>query len=286
MLDQQMAALCLLWIALSGAPGDAAQANEPEPVPAASGVPEAQRAANPPDQAAAGSPMPPEAAPEEPFLSTLNQALSQLKAERAAIRSLLDDALRGADNDVTSHAEQTALLRSRLADLLTRLATQRYRDDSSDPNQTQETAAETETPEATKPAPGSDSVPAQTTEPTRPPDQTAPLRSKPVHPMALALVLLRTGDHAGALDAYRSVDIAILSPEDRMAVQYFTATCLRRLGKTQEASTLYREVANSKGDDVLRECARWQLSSIRWRQGLEAQLGELRQRRQAVSSTP
>ena len=41
------------------------------------------------------------------------------------------------------------------------------------------------------------------------------------------------------------------------------ACCLRNLGKLDEAATLYREVANTQDNDMLADCARWQLSSLR-----------------------
>jgi len=69
-----------------------------------------------------------------------------------------------------------------------------------------------------------------------------------------------------------------------VTVTYMTAACLRKLGKTDEAATLFREVANAKGEVVLAECAQWQLSAMRWKHDVETTLGELRQRRKALET--
>jgi len=117
---------------------------------------------------------------------------------------------------------------------------------------------------------------------------TAPLvdLGKPIDPMGLAQALFQTGDYEGALSTYRLLEIKILSKTDRAAVQYFMATCLRRLGKLDEAAALYREVVNAKEDDILADCAQWQLSAFRWRHDLEMQLEQMRQRRRSAEVTP
>ena len=109
---------------------------------------------------------------------------------------------------------------------------------------------------------------------------------RPADPQALAELLFQTGDFDGALKAYRSLDAGGQRPEERLAVQYMTACCLRQLGKMDEAATLYREVANSKDDDMLASCAQWQLSALRWHHELNDQLEQLRQRRQALEVKP
>jgi hypothetical protein len=116
----------------------------------------------------------------------------------------------------------------------------------------------------------------------KPDDNVRVITDAPVDPLALAQSLFRMGNHAEALKAYRKLDKEDQKPEDRTAIQYMMACCLRKLGKLDEASVLYREVANSPGNDFLMENAQWYLRTTKERRELEAQLEELRQRRQAL----
>lgn len=151
----------------------------------------------------------------------------------------------------------------------------------------------------TKPAPPS-SVDKPRIPDTLPPTAPVPPSKPPtpaanvglIDPVALAQNLFRTGDFAGALDAYRKAEEAFTrqaegglgagvdpaGPEDRVPVKYMIATCLRRLGKTSEAEVIYREVASSRGDEFVAECARWQLTLLTWKKQTEADLAALRQR--------
>jgi hypothetical protein len=111
-------------------------------------------------------------------------------------------------------------------------------------------------------------------------------KDKPVDPVALAEALFRTGDYEGALAAYRLLDLHSLGRSSRVGAQYMMACCLRKLGKTDDAASLYREVANSKDDEILADCAQWQLGALRWRHDLESQLRQVQQRRQALEVKP
>src|SRR5262249_7109055 len=99
---------------------------------------------------------------------------------------------------------------------------------------------------------------------------------KPLDPMALGRALFRIGDYESALTKFRRIDLNTLNRLDRVAVQYLTATCMRKLGRTDEAAALYREIVNAKVDPMLVDCAQWQLSELSWRKDLEAQLARLR----------
>jgi tetratricopeptide (TPR) repeat protein len=115
--------------------------------------------------------------------------------------------------------------------------------------------------------------------------ETLPLprrTEQPVDPLALAQALFRTADYQAALAAFRLLDLNKLARPDRAAVQYLMASCLRHLGQTDQAAALYREVVNSRDDDTLVETAQWQLGAMQWRRDLEAQLNQVRQRRQAL----
>lgn len=105
----------------------------------------------------------------------------------------------------------------------------------------------------------------------------------PVDPLTLAQALFQSGDSAAALAAYRKLEQEEQKPDDRITIQYMIACCLRKLGKADEASVMYREVANSGGSEVLVESAQWYLRALRERHELEAQLQQLRQRRQAIT---
>lgn len=113
-----------------------------------------------------------------------------------------------------------------------------------------------------------------------------PVPEQPLDPLELAQALYQGGDYDGALAAFRRVDLAGLKAEERVPVQYLIATCLRKKGRLDEALTLYREVANSRGDPVLAECAQWQIGTLRWQRELDGQLHALRQRRQALEKQP
>jgi tetratricopeptide (TPR) repeat protein len=109
--------------------------------------------------------------------------------------------------------------------------------------------------------------------------------SKPVDPLALGQVLLRMEDYDGAIRAFRVIDFSKLRADDRAYAQYLLASALRAAGRGQEALPLYREVANSRADAMIADCARWQLSLLQWQQDLQSQLDTLRQRRKSLESS-
>ncbi len=100
--------------------------------------------------------------------------------------------------------------------------------------------------------------------------------------MAVAQNYFRAGDYEAALDAYRKVPVRGAPAEERAPVLYMIATCLRKLGKRDEAAKVYRDVVAIKDDPFVADCARWQLETLAWRKDVEAQLAELRQRRKAL----
>ena len=67
------------------------------------------------------------------------------------------------------------------------------------------------------------------------------------------------------------------------------ATCLRKLGKIDEAMPLYREVSGFKGDNYVgfvAECAGWQVRNLSELHALRTQLAQLQQRRKALETVP
>jgi hypothetical protein len=108
----------------------------------------------------------------------------------------------------------------------------------------------------------------------------------PIDPSAVAQNYFRAGDYEAALDAYRKVPLRGVSSEERAPVMYMIASCLRKLGKRDEAAKVYREVAAIKDDPFVAECARWQLETMAWRKDMESQLAELRQRKKGLETRP
>jgi hypothetical protein len=109
---------------------------------------------------------------------------------------------------------------------------------------------------------------------------------RPLDPLRQAEAYYKSGDYAGALKAFGQVEVTELRAEERVPIQYLIATCLRRLGKTDEAEARYREVANSRLDPVMAEFAQWQLATMRWRKDTQAREASLKQRLKALESAP
>jgi hypothetical protein len=106
------------------------------------------------------------------------------------------------------------------------------------------------------------------------------ISEKIIDPFALGRVLFRSGDYSGAEQAFIKVR---LSDENRMLVQYLIATCLRKQSRWRDADKVYKVVAESDDDPVLRDLAKWQLDNIRWYQQMELQLEKLKQLRSSTS---
>lgn len=246
-------------------------------------------------------------APRDPFLpevEALHREVERLRREREAMSAEEMDLI--ASKDLRSAKNSGASLRMHVAELLAKVALQarKEKETASAPKKrsedvaTQATAKEnlpSSSPHAPSPTHPLSPQTAQNTHPSasaKPPDipkQSAATKSEmvtdaPVDPLALAQSLFRAGDYTAALNAYRKLDTEDQKPEDRIVIQYMMACCLRKLGKVDEASVLYREAANSPGNDFLMENAQWYLRTMKDRRELEAQLGELRERREAVKS--
>ncbi|MCS7159543.1 MAG: tetratricopeptide repeat protein [Gemmatales bacterium] len=99
---------------------------------------------------------------------------------------------------------------------------------------------------------------------------------KPLAPMELGQTLFQAGNYEAAFAAFRLVEPITLSREDRLLLQYLQATCLRKLGRTEEAVKLYRDIANSRSEAFAVECAQWQLSHLRWQQETQRRLQQIR----------
>lgn len=112
-----------------------------------------------------------------------------------------------------------------------------------------------------------------------PPKVPLPEGGRPIDTMRFGVNAYKAGDVRAALDAFRLIDLARLSGEDRAFAQYLTASCLRQTGKVAEATAIYREILDEKADPLLTECALTQLGLIRSTRELDVQLEQLRARR-------
>ena len=120
-------------------------------------------------------------------------------------------------------------------------------------------------------------------QPSKQPDNSSNvLTDAPVDPLSLAQSLFSSGDHEAALNAYRQLEQAEQKPDERVAIQYMIACCLRKLGKLDEATLLYREVANSGGNDILVENAQWYLRQSRTGASWKGSSTSCGRRRQAI----
>ncbi len=261
-------------------------ANDPSVLqPALAGTPDAPAALAPRSQAGAWGRG--EAA-ENPKtgLEQLSQELARLQTLRHALAAERTQGVAEADSPGDSTAEQISKLRLRLGELLTRASTQGTRD------RTKNAAKPVPPPQASFAAPPAAAVKLVPQPPSKEPKQDkakgafATGDDKPVDALSLAAELFNLGDYEGALHAYQMVDPKSIGAEVRISVQYMTATCLRRLGKLEEAETMYREVANSRVDEMVTDCAQWQLSSIRWQREMEGEIEQLRQRRKGLEDKP
>lgn len=257
------------------------------------------------------APMPREQTPSPPRLlmpgsvsgggsaevETLHREIENLRMEREAM--LAEEVDLVTSRDVRSAARNdSAHLRQRVTELLTKIA-QKERQErlaaTTPPQKSKGKSSPSPTPRASKPSPvpGVASSPAAPSGHSPQPMPSAPSVTPPepaakvvteaqVDPLSLAQSLFRACDYAGALNVYRKLEQEEQKPEERAGLQYMMACCLRKLGKRDEASMLYREVANSSAAEILLENAQWYLRTMKDRSQLEAELEELRQRRQTL----
>jgi hypothetical protein len=196
-----------------------------------------------------------------PDLAVLKQESERLRSESQALAAERQKAVADAP---PVDSEEVARLRRRLAELVATLSVR---------------------PQARHMAPA-DAAPPVARSPGSLHADGSPAATMPAadtvtgDPILAARALFRAGDFAGALETYRQIDPDGLTRDERTLVQYMSACCLRKLGRLDEAATVYREVASAREDEVLTDCALWHLSAINWRRDMEKQLEALRDRRQ------
>jgi hypothetical protein len=205
------------------------------------------------------------------------RSVSQLKAECEALTAERDAAVHQVPVVPETEGAKTAQLRLKVGELLNKLDGKAGAAGS---------APVAPTPPAQVADKGTEKPPAPQAVAEPAPKSPAADEARPLAPLDLAQTLFRIGDYVHALRAFRLVNQSGMTVEERAPLQYLIACCLRRLGKTDEAAALYREVANFHGDEAVAACAQWQLSQLRWKADFGSRLRELRQRRQALGGQP
>lgn len=233
-----------------------------------------------------------------PDVATLHRELEILRMEREAMLVEEMDLVTAKDLRAT-RSNDVAKYRKRISELLARAAEKARKDNAPPtspapqptpkgpatqaPNQPPAPLISPSAPATVANPPESSPRPMSTTPTIKPADNSARVvTDTPVDPLALAQSYFQAGDYAAALNAYRKLEQEQPRAEDLVIIQYMRACCLRKLGKLDEASVLYREAANTAGNEFVAENAQWYLRTMKERRELEAQLDELRQRRQSL----
>jgi hypothetical protein len=229
----------------------------------------------------------------------LPDLIKQHRAEREALESTFDSVKRefGSNAGLTFDDTEAVTLRLRIHEALAKISKKRPPGSSKNPTQVKKAPSllhpGVAPPEQVDSRPD-DPVPIATAPkdvgPHALPDGSAngtePAAAKNIDTQSVAYSLVRAGKYDAALTVYQSIDIKETSLDDRSAIQYLAATCMRNVGKFEEATTLYREVANAKSDPYVATCAQWQLASMRWEQSMKDRLEEIRRRRAAMGAPP
>lgn len=169
--------------------------------------------------------------------------------------------------------------RQELVDLLTKLANKAARQQrNQNPFGEGRLDAESTTSRTMPPTPTAEPVPTPGASNTVNFDSTTEIAD----PFALGKILFRAGDFVGAERAFRKASV---ESDNEMTLKYLLATCVRRQSRWKEAIGLYKAVAESNQDPVLRDLAKWQLDNIRWVQESESQLEKLKRQRDKQQKT-
>jgi hypothetical protein len=99
---------------------------------------------------------------------------------------------------------------------------------------------------------------------------------RPIDRLKQAENLYRAGEVRSAQKVLQSIEPASLAGKQGILVRYLLASCHRRLGEYDQARIIYRDIAASKEDAFLAECAAWQLQAIRSREEIATQVAPTR----------
>ncbi len=95
---------------------------------------------------------------------------------------------------------------------------------------------------------------------------------RPVDRIRYLQNLMKAGQYATALRAFQVMDPANLSGKQGAMLRYLQASAHRRAGDLDAAKKLYAELAQSREDEFLAECAAWHLQALRTREELTGRL--------------
>jgi hypothetical protein len=101
-------------------------------------------------------------------------------------------------------------------------------------------------------------------------------KGKPVDRLRQVQNLYRSGQIQAAQRALQLMDPATFTGRQGAMLKYLRASCHRRAGELDQAKQLYGELASSKDDEFLAECAAWQLQAIKAREELASRLDTTR----------
>ena len=210
----------------------------------------------------------------KPFSATeFEEALQRLKSERAALLSEWK-ALVKRSAATAPRGESDNQLHVQLKEMLQRLQQSRAPTPAA-PKELNINGKKVE-PLPPEPAKANEApVPAKT-------DVAAEVTAEPIDALSEAHTLFRARRYEEALASFRRVDLKGKKAEARAPVQYLMGICLLHLAKADEAMPLFREVANSRGDEKLAAYAQWQLEMFRWQRDVQDKLQGHRQRRLAL----
>jgi tetratricopeptide (TPR) repeat protein len=197
----------------------------------------------------------------------LQRKLAELRASREALHKERV-AVETAPSPVpsTTQSDEADRQSRRLADLMRRLS-----GGSSRPDATETRPSEIDRPPGTIGG--------------RPEGSGTSADTETIDALAVAQNYYRAGNYERALEAFRKIPVQNGRSEDKAPVMYMMATCLKKLGKVDEAEKLYQSVAMMKGDEFTRfmaESAQWQLDNLGWRRKLNTELRLLRERNQSL----
>jgi tetratricopeptide (TPR) repeat protein len=102
-----------------------------------------------------------------------------------------------------------------------------------------------------------------------------PVVSGPIDRLGLANNLYAVGEYPTAMELYMESDEAPLTAQQQIWAEYQTANCLRRLGRTSEASNRYRRLAGQPEAGWLSEKANWWVGVLEQIRQLEKSLEEV-----------
>ncbi len=220
-------------------------------------------------------------APIPEDVKILEREMSQLRQAREALQKERAVVVAPSNTGRPPESETAAELRLRLAETLIRLRETRMK-----------TQVQPRTTVSTTPVGPTEKVdleiPRTTPGSARAADADAgtargPVTEGPIDGAGLGRVLFLSGDYKGALAAYQALESAEQLPEDRLLTQYMIASCLRKLGKLEEATARYRDIANSGGRETLVKNAQWHLQAMKERQELAVELERIRVQRENLT---